>query len=226
LTEFVPVLDGWLHAMVLGWMIGRLAGDITIPKESKLPSARVYDADARSWESFPNPLLGVRHQQELDAWTLLAAVLESMPLAIANCSGDPLFPDLLPYRTLRQIGELSDRSTNRTLEGWLADGVGLGGSPNSFLSLSSTAGPAERLAAAQEWVRTVEQQFRTLLPRTNPDHLPGSDLAELTPHNFDRIKAPSSWELAPVIVPAAKALSQQLEDPAYQSRTGFVEPIG
>ncbi|MFL6162065.1 MAG: tubulin-like doman-containing protein [Jatrophihabitantaceae bacterium] len=227
LTEFVPVLDGWLRAMVLGWMIGRLAGDISIPKESKLQSARVYDEDARAWQSFPNPLLGIRHQRELDAWTLLAAVLESMPLAIANCSGDPQFTDLLPYRTLRRIGELSDRTTNRALESWLADGVGLGGSPNTFLSLPDTAGSGERLAGAQEWVTTVDQQFRTLLPPTDLTlYLPGGDLAVLTPHNFDRIKAPSSWELAPVIVTASQALIEQLADPAYQNRTGFVEPIG
>jgi hypothetical protein len=212
--------------MVLGWMIGRLTGDITIPRESKLPSARVYDGESQSWQSFPNPLLGVRHQQELDAWTLLSAVLESMPLAIARCAGDPQFTELLAYRTLRQISELSNHVTNPTLSTWLGRGVGRSGNRNVFLEVGPSASPADRLASAQGWVDTVDLQFRTLLPKTHELHLPGSDLAELTPHNFERIKAPSSWELAPVIVAAAQVLKREFEEPMYQGQTGFVEPIG
>jgi hypothetical protein len=213
LIDFVPVLPSWLDAMVLGWMIARLTGDIVIPKESGQPAARVYDADARTWFSFGNPLLGVDNQARLDAWTLLTALLESLPLAMARASGDPSFRDLVPYRTLKKVGAGVADSNVPSLETWVRTGLGEGGQTCAFLPPSTT--PQQRLAATGDWLDAVLGQFRTYLPLSHPRYLPGSELSDLTVHNFAKVTAPAVWEIAGVVVGAADALVRELSGPQY-----------
>jgi hypothetical protein len=213
LVDFVPVLPGWLDAMVLGWMVGRLTGDVVIPKESGQPAARVYDPNARAWFAFGNPLLGVDNQARLDAWTLLAALLESLPLAMARACGDPSFRDLVPYRTLKNVGAGIADSNVPSLETWVRTGLGQAGQPCAFLATCTT--PQERLAATGKWLDAVLEQFRTYLPQSHERYLPGSELSQLTVHNFSKVTAPAVWEIANVVVGAADALARELTGPQY-----------
>jgi hypothetical protein len=220
LIDFVPVLPTWLEAMVLGWLVGRLVGDVTIPKETQLAAARVWDGETRSWRSFLNPLLGLEWQQGEDAWTLLAALLESMPLAMARTSGDTEFADLVPYRALRDLGLAESAGMIPALYAWTTTGVGLGSAPSGFMAQYTSASAEDRVAAASVWVEQVCAQYQKLLPKGHGDYLPGSDLAELTVHNFNEITAPSAWEIAPIIVSAGLRLRAALNNPAYTGNSG------
>ncbi|MDQ2836267.1 MAG: tubulin-like doman-containing protein [Actinomycetota bacterium] len=206
LTEFVPVLPGWLDAMVFGWLVARLTGDLTIPRDvsaAGLPAERavsVYDEGAQRQYKFPNPLLGLERSDLADAWTLLAAVMESMPLAMAQSSGDPKFTALLPYRTLRNFYTHNFDAGARipSLERWLDHGVGSAGSASAIVDLIGVD-RADRTASAKMWLDDVVAQYSKHAREV------------VTIHNFNRVSCIPAWELATVIVKAAQAVGAQIE---------------
>lgn len=206
LTEFVPVLPGWLDAMVFGWLVARLTGDLRIPKDAGtrgLPTeraVRIYDDQAQRWLNFPNPLLGLERSDLAGAWTLLAAVMESMPLAMAQSSGDSKFTALLPYRTLRNFYSHNFAAGARiaSLENWLNHGVGAGGLNTAIVDLDG-ADRSARTVAAKTWLDDVITQYTKHAQEV------------VTVHNFNRVSSIPAWELSAVIVKAAQAVLEQLE---------------
>jgi Tubulin like len=206
LTEFVPVLPGWLDAMVFGWLVARLTGDLKIPRDAAAAGLRaeravsVYDEQAQRWLKFPNPLLGLERSDLADAWTLLAAVMESMPLAMAQSSGDPKFSALLPYRTLRNYYTHNFAAGARipSLEHWLDHGTGSGGSASAVVDLGGVDRNS-RSTSAKKWLDDVITQY-------------GKHAQEVvTIHNFARVSRTPAWELASVIVKAAHAVAAQVD---------------
>lgn len=205
LTEFVPVLPAWLDAMVFGWLVGRLTGDLRIPRDGAggLPVERVvtvFDDQAQQWRRFPNPLVSVERSDLADAWTLLAAVMESMPLAMALSSGDPKFTALQPYLTLRNFYTHNFAAGARipSLESWLDVGLGAGNQPTAIADMDGTD-RAARAAAARRWLDDVIVQYSRHAQEP------------VTIHNFNRVSSTPAWELAAVIVKAARAVIEQVE---------------
>lgn len=102
LQASLPMHEDERRAMVAGWILGRVVGQIQLPQAPYTDPARVWDGESRRWLAFPNPLL-TPPSEFLADYDWLPAVLESVLVAIAQCHQPPVMASLLPYRALRHI---------------------------------------------------------------------------------------------------------------------------
>ncbi|WP_448627706.1 tubulin-like doman-containing protein [Geodermatophilus sp. URMC 64] len=224
LVDFVPVSRSWLQSLVTGWMIGRLTGEVLWQGEGPIHDGgvAVWSPAQQDWTRLPHPLLGVEDPaRDAPGWELLAAVVESMPLALAQCDGDTQFIALQPYQALFDLGRHlqnpQERQANDALLQWVRHGRGRSGVLPRGAAGAPQAGPAERLDAARGWCEALEAAATAMLPR---DHgFPGErgEFSEITPHNFWQV--PRDWELAPQLVEGARQLLTNLALPMYTGTT-------
>ena len=107
LDASLPMGDSERRAMVIGWYIGQIVGEIEIPPEPYTTPVRIWDPSDRRWVSFPHPLLTPPSRFRIRPdW--LPAVLESSLLAIAGGppGADHVVPAAVPAaaRAVRQRG--------------------------------------------------------------------------------------------------------------------------
>ena len=116
LPGVLPVGDAHRRAMIAGWFVGRLTGQIRFPGEGENygHTFQIHDRASGSWLSFPEALLsapgGIDTLANVDR---LPAVLESMLVAMAACHEYHELEPLRPYRLLR---ELYDDNENEPTE--------------------------------------------------------------------------------------------------------------
>jgi hypothetical protein len=118
LTSFVPVGPITRRAMVSGWFVARLFGELTYGDSGDFQPIEILIPGLKRTLPFPSPLLGPRVMGEKD---LLAAVLESMPLAIVACNTEATLDPLLPYRRLIELGTESE--ARQLLRDWVVKGT-------------------------------------------------------------------------------------------------------
>ncbi|MGY1619067.1 tubulin-like doman-containing protein [Geodermatophilus sp. SYSU D00691] len=222
LVDFVPVSRGWLQAVVSGWLVGRLTGEVLLPGEGPVTEGgvAVWSAEHHVLGRLPQPLLGVENSaRDAPGWGLLAAVTESLPLAIALCDGDAEFTALRPYLSLFELGRYLQDPQGRgeipALRAWFGSGLGRSGLPPRGKPGTETTAEA-RLAAARAWAASVQRDAAKQLP---PDPAtPGErgSFSEITPHNFWQV--PRVWELAPQLYTAGQQLLDHFAQVDYTGR--------
>jgi len=118
LTASLPMGVDERRAMVTGWFIGQLTGEIALPNEPFTDPVSIWDPQTSTWVSFPNPLLTppTRFLARND-W--MPAVLESLLVAIARVHEGGGF-DLTPLKPYTLLRSLADHST----DGAPAQGIG------------------------------------------------------------------------------------------------------
>jgi hypothetical protein len=219
LVDFTPVSRSWLQALVTGWLIGRLTGEVLLPGEGPIVDGgiAVWSEELQQFTRLPHPLLGVEDPaRDAPGWALLAAVVESMPLAIALCDGDTQFTALRPYQALFQLGRYlqnpQERQPNDALLPWVQKGLGRSGVPPRG-EPAPVSTPEERLAEATAWCQELQPWVVRMLPRD--PRFPGErgEFSEITAHNFWDV--PGDWELAPQLVEATHQLLTNLALPEY-----------
>jgi hypothetical protein len=220
LVDFVPVSRGWLQSMITGWVVGRLTGEVLLPGEGPVSEGgiAVWSPDARAFTRLPHPLLGGDDlARGAQGWGLVAAVAESLPLAIALCDGDPQLTALQPYRSLFELGrrlqDVEDPRPSEALLPWVLTGTGRSGVLPRGAATAPAGDREDRLAAGRTWASALQTAATKLLPR-DPAH-PGDrgEYSEITPHNFRNV--PREWEIAPQLVTAGAQLLRDLELPDY-----------
>ncbi len=159
LTASLAMSDAERQAMVAGWYVGQIVGEIRIPEPPYAAPVQIFDPEQQRWIDFPHPLLTPPDRFEaLFDW--LPAVLESHLLAIARVQQAPIMSSLRPYLALRELydrGELGPASGIRTksaiakLAAWLGQGS-VSGSPSRIPSLAAASTPEERRDAAKDWL--------------------------------------------------------------------------
>jgi len=216
LTDFVPVSPEWFQAFVTGWLVGRFTGEILTPKPGD-PATAVTVFDDKVWRQFPDPLAGVEHiNKDLVGWGIPAAVIESMPLAIAQCNGDTSLTALQAYVATRRLGQelpLSGYEPHPAIHAWLVDGVSRSGvtpqivRPNALVST-----PVQRLAHAVEWLERLQDSIRkNLLPKDVYGAPGDGDFSVITHHNFRGV--PREWEIAEQLYVGADEVLAELKRP-------------
>jgi hypothetical protein len=219
LTDFVPVSRSWLQAAITGWLIGRLTGEVVLPGEGTVTDGgvAVWSEEHQAFTRLPHPLLGVENTaRDAPGWGLVAAVAESLPLAVALCDGDAEFVALRPYASLFELGRhLQDPNGHQeigALRTWVGTGVGRGGLPPRGQRGTETTAE-ERLTAARAWITSVQRDAAKQLP-ADPA-IPGErgSFSEVTPHNFWQV--PRVWELAPQLFTATQQLLDHLAHVDY-----------
>jgi len=132
LPAALPMSDVERRAMIAGWYVGQLTGQIRLPDAPYTDPVRVWDDEDRRWLDFPHPLLTPPSEfigRQID-W--LPAVLESYLIAIARGLESPVLHTLRPYRALRRLYDrtplkprsgLEPLSAEETLADWLETGT-------------------------------------------------------------------------------------------------------
>jgi len=157
LPAAIPATDAARRAMIGGFFVGRLTGQIRIPGEGYTTTVDVWDPAKRAWQPFPERLLTDPEGQR-DPRDLLPALLESLVIAMAACHSRPDLGPLLPYRRMRELfddtpnapfgGDPSRISAARHLGHWIATGTSPSGTLPSAANAGAATGSAETRQAA------------------------------------------------------------------------------
>lgn len=216
LRHFVPFSQRNLQAFVQGWVVGRITGQIQLVEAndgSGSKVVKVQDPRDNSWVEFPRKLLGVSQLgvpmaapgADESAWNVPAAILESLPLAMAQCQGLDLAP-IKPYLAVIALGtslkikpignEPVGGAGNimNPLDIWFANGPSAGFEPQ--IKGAQGATNEERRTNATNWLTSIDGYMQNLIN------------ASVTPGNFWTINR--EYEIAPEISSACKSVIREL----------------
>ncbi len=221
LTEFLPVSPAWQQALVKGWLTGRLTGELTLPGEGEgTRAAQVWSVERRAWLPFLEQAVPrAAAQSAVFGWEWAAAILETMPVAVAVCSNDPTLSALRPYQLLRDLGRPAHLTATAgpaadqgAVATWLDTGRSRADRPSMVKALAApdVAGGSKdvRFEAALTWISQVHDRFAAQLPSV-PGRPGGTgEFATLTLHNIGAY--PREMELAELFVTAADRLTEEL----------------
>ena len=216
LAASLPMSDAERHAMVAGWYVGQITGEIRLPESPYTAPVEIWDDEASRWLSFPSPLLTPPsrfHGKSID-W--LPAVLESVLIAIARAHDVPVLSSLRPYQVLRRgydatsqrpLSGLAERSAEQVIASWLATGQTRSGAP------SRTGGdtPQERFDKASTWLAQINTFAGTnYVAATVPGATGGGPMSKVTSRK-QASQAPIFRDLAIDIVHTTNVLAGVLD---------------
>ena len=164
LTAALPMGDSERRAMVLGWFVGQLVGQIRIPESPFTSAVEIWDPAGARWVEFPNPLL-TPPSQFLASYDWLPAVLESILVAMARSHEAPVMESLKPYRLLRSIYDshsqgpatgIIEADAKVTITNWLRTGETGTGANSRVPGLDPSQSIAERAELARGWFGGIQ----------------------------------------------------------------------
>lgn len=191
LIECIPAGPAQLEFMVRGWFVGRVLGQVTRAEERGMGwrvEAWNPDPPHSGAQPFPFPLLSDRPVLGLD---LIAAVLQSLLIAMVDVHTKGNLSPLVPYHRLIELGENYD--TN--LGDWIQDGTLPPGAPTPDPKVAGGVdGSAEdRREAIRTALLTSRAEYEELFSQTKRDN--------------DPFAVPLSWELRDQILAALDGLT-------------------
>jgi hypothetical protein len=190
LIECIPVGPAQLQAMLRGWFVGRLLGQVTRLEERGMGwRVQVWNPDPpyNGPQPFPFPLLS---NQPVSGIDLVAAVLQSLPIAMVDVHTKGNLTPLVPYHRLIELGE----NYGTYLADWIEDATLPPGSPTPD---SGVAGAADGAAESRR------QAIRAALEASRADYESVFKEAERENNPF---ATPLSWELRDQILAALDSL--------------------
>jgi hypothetical protein len=232
LREFIPASARWTEAFLQGWVMGRITGAIQLEQRSDGDGgfiAKVWDETQQNWALFPSELLGVSNLGvRRSAWgadesglNVPAALLESLPLAMAHCQGMDLEP-IRAYQVVTKIGATikakgatrAERSmadptvvwdaptganmeVNNILDVWFTHGSSKTGLESQVDPLKVAASSEERREAALKWLSDVDARMKVLV--RNP----------ITKANFKDVNR--EFEIAPELIRVVDSVTRELK---------------
>ena len=179
LDASLAMSDAERRAMVAGWYIGQVVGELIIPGKPFRRPVQIWDPEDGTWVEFAQPLLTPpdRFRAPYD-W--LPAVLESHLMAIARVQQPPVLASLKPYLLLRELYDseelgpatgIKQISAIDKLASWITSGS-RSGMPSRIPAVAAATTPEERRDAAKRW----------LVGEGGPGHLAAHDF--LPPKQF------------------------------------------
>ncbi len=154
------------RAMIGGWFLGQITGEIEIPAAPYAQPVRVFDHQRNTWLAFPNPLL-TPPERFLRNFDWLPAVLESHLLAVANFGASPVGQSMAPYEALRRVWDDNPDGPTQIGAGmfhlrasdaiatWLTTGRTPTGPGSRVPGLETSATGEDRRAAAVAWLESI-----------------------------------------------------------------------
>jgi hypothetical protein len=190
LIECIPVGPVQLHSMLRGWFVGRLLGQVTRAEELGMGwRVQVWNPAPphNGPQPFPFPLLSDRSVPGID---LVAAVLQSLLIAMVDVHTKGNLSPLVPYHRLIELGE----NYGTYLDDWIEDATLAPGAPTPDPGVAGTAdGPAEgRREAIRGALLGARAAYEELFDQTTRDNNP--------------FAVPLSWELRGQILAALDSL--------------------
>ena len=165
LTAALPMGIEERRAMVGGWFVGQVVGQIRLPEAPYTHAVEIWDPENNQWVAFPNPLLTPPTSKGFASYDWLPAVLESILIAISRAHEAPVMGSLRPYRLLRELYDvgtqepaagLLEGSAKGIIGQWLTTGTTPGGAPSRVTGIASAATPQERADMTRSWLGKIE----------------------------------------------------------------------
>ncbi len=212
------------QAMVAGWYVGQIIGEIRIPEPPYATAVQIWDPTDERWVAFPHPLLTPpnRFRARYD-W--LPAVLESHLLAVARVQQPPVMSSLKPYLLLRELyddselgpaGGIVEISAVNRLAAWLRQGSA-SGMPSRIPPVAAATTAEERRDAAKAWLTGPDGPHdiavKHFLPPQDPG-APGGTFSVITSRK-QAAKTPFFRDLAADVAAVTPRLAGLL-DRAYE----------
>jgi hypothetical protein len=224
LPASLPMGDLERRAMIAGWYVGQMTGQIRIPEAPYDTAVEIWDPEDERWMAFPHPLLTPPSEflGRLIDW--LPAVLESYLLAISRALDAPVMTSMKPYRQLRRLSDanpggpargLIERSSERELANWLATGATPSGTPSRIEGETLDARHANALA----WLESIHAFTTTSFTPGVPGAAPGAYSTIATRRTAST--TPIFRDLAPDIILVTEELRQTLD----AARTLAARPV-
>lgn len=233
LRQYLPISKRHIAAFMQGWVVGRISGQIQLADSSDGTNSkvvRVLDPRDNSWCEFPKNLLGVETLgiareatgANESGWNVPPALLESLPLAMAQCQGTDLRP-IKPYMAVIELG-LSLKIAPSNQQAPINQQEPVGGPANilnpldvwfnngnvsefqSQISSAQGATPEERKNNAIAWLNQVIDKMQGLLN------------VGVNRNNFWSVNR--EFELAPEAISAAKTVIRELGRPNLGTAVG------
>lgn len=160
----LPMGESERRAMVGGWFVGQITGQLRLPEPPYDEAVEIWDQTDGRWIHFPNPLLTPPRQFLAKSYDWLPAVLESILLAVARAHQAPVLSSLRPYRLLRELYDASPEepaaglfevTALQTLTRWLGSGRTESGSPSRVPGVVTESTVTERHELTKEWLQTI-----------------------------------------------------------------------
>ncbi len=190
MIECIPAGPAQLQAMLRGWFVGRLLGQVTRLEERGMGwRVQVWNPDPpyNGPQPFPFPLLSSQAVSGID---LVAAVLQSLPIAMVDVHTKGNLTPLVPYHRLIELGE----NYGTYLDDWIEDATLPSGSPTPDPRVAGPAdGPSDgRRQAIQVALEASRADYESVFKQTERANNP--------------FATPLSWELRSQILAALDSL--------------------
>ncbi|XSS42416.1 tubulin-like doman-containing protein [Propionibacteriaceae bacterium Y1685] len=234
LNAALPMGDAERKAMVAGWFLGQVLGEIRIPDSPYNRPVEIWDREVGNWAGFPYPMLTPPSAFKA-TYDWLPAVLESILLAQTQIHEAPVMASLRPYILLREIYDsnplgqstgILDREAVKRLQDWLPEGKTASGLPSRVPKIAQAQTMEERVEAAKEWLKVIGDLAGTHFMTAGRDGAKGGgsfsdiatrDQASQTP--IFRDLAPDIHQMAAELIKLidqAKARVEAGEQPAQE----------
>lgn len=233
LPASLPMGDQERRAMVSGWYVGQLTGEVRIPEAPYTEPVQIWDDETGRWRAFPSPLLTPPADFVGKSFDWLPAVLESVLIALMRSHEPPVMDSTKPYRLLRALADdtptgprsgLLELSAVHRFGSWLSTGATRSGGPSRV----SGATPAERLDAAKKWLESIREFTGRNYLRAGEDDAPGGGEFSAIVRRDRASTTPIFHDLALDIHTVTRELQEALDEAATVQTdpvvTGQAEP--
>ncbi len=191
LVEFIPAGPRQIMAMTRGWFLAGLLNQRAMKDEGTSGwKVQTWDDGARGLVDFPFPLLS---SAPVSSNGILAAVLESLAIAMVKVNELENLQPLRPYQRLIELGNESRYSN--VIEEWIKKGVVTGtGAPTPDVKLAGpTSGTIDErreavVSTLEKTLTKYKDEFAEIEERPNP------------------YATPPIWEIRDYLIPALDSL--------------------
>lgn len=232
LDASLPMGDTERRAMVAGWFLGQVLGELRLPESPYDRPVEIWDRDAGNWAAFPNPLLTPPGSFRA-TYDWLPAVLESILLAQTRVHETPVMASLRPYVLLREIYDsnplgtstgILDKEGERRLAEWLRDGRTASGIPSRVPAIAQASTAEERAEAAKQWLTQIGDLAGTHFMGRGQSGAPGGGSFSEIASRDQASQTPIFRDLAPDIFQMVGEL-QGMVDRALQRSQQAEAPV-
>ena len=195
-TEFVPMSPSVLDSMVRGWFVAGALGHLQMTDTSVSVFVPHEAGAGGRYAAFPTPMLESVPTQGPEA---IAAVLESVVLAMVQVNADESMAAMEPYQRLRVLGQFSSGSDT-------ADESGPSAELTKYV-LEGVNRNTDRIAVPEDWKARrddAEARFRRIAQQYE------AHFAKLD-QRPDAVDMPRTYDLRAQILSALGELSRAVE---------------